>query len=434
MPAGPLLWPTVASLLPHAVNASRSSVTAAVLSPGEALTSRRRLAYVCILGLLVALGPFMIDLYLPAFPSVRRSFGVDEVAVQLTLSGTILGFAAGQLVVGPLSDRFGRRVPLLLAASVHVLSCLLAAVAPNVAVLSVARVLMGAGAAGGGVVAQATIRDLFGGHTLVKMLARMGLISGLAPVVAPLVGSQLLRFLDWRGLFVSLALYGAGALALASLGIGETRPAQARSRAGHDTMTARYRAVLTDRIFVGAALVGGMQFSGLFAYLSTSSFLFQEVYDLSPQQYGLLFATNSLGIIGGSQAAARVMRRTGPQWILAVTTAVQCASGLAILLLGLAHAPLPAILVPLFCFIAACGFGFPSIQVLGLVHHGDEAGTAASLLGAVNFGLAGLLSPIVGVLGVATNTMGVVMTATAAVGITALWCLVRPRTVPAIGH
>jgi MFS transporter, DHA1 family, multidrug resistance protein len=128
------------------------------------------------------------------------------------------------------------------------------------------------------------------------------------------------------------------------------------------------------------------------------------------------------------------MRRIGPQWILGVTTAVQGASGLAILLLGLAHAPLPAILVPLFCFIAACGFGFPSIQVLGLVHHGDEAGTAASLLGAVNFGLAGLLSPIVGLLGVATGTMGVVMTATAAVGITALWTLVRPRTVPAIGH
>jgi DHA1 family bicyclomycin/chloramphenicol resistance-like MFS transporter len=409
-------------------------VTAAVLSPGNALPSRRRLAYVCILGLLVALGPFTIDLYLPAFPAVRRSFGVDDVAIQVTLSGTILGFAAGQLVVGPLSDRFGRRVPLLLAATLHVLSCLVAAVAPNVAVLTVARVLMGAGAAGGGVVAQATIRDLFGGHTLVRMLARMGLISGLAPVVAPLVGSQLLRFLDWRGLFVSLAIYGAGALALASLGIGETRPAEARTRAGHDTVAGRYRAVLTDRVFVGAAIVGGMQFTGLFAYLSTSSFLFQEVYGLSAQQYGVLFAMNSLGIIVGSQVAARVMRRVGPQWILAVTTAVQGASGLAILLLGLAHAPLGPILVPLFCFIAAAGFGFPSIQVLGLVHHGDEAGTAASLLGAVNFGLAGILSPIVGLLGIATGTMGVVMTATAVVGISALWVLVRPRTVPAIGH
>jgi DHA1 family bicyclomycin/chloramphenicol resistance-like MFS transporter len=206
-------------------------------------------------------------------------------------------------------------------------------------------------------------------------------------------------------------------------------------RAGHDTVAGRYRAVLTDRVFVGAALVGGMQFSGLFAYLSTSSFLFQEIYHLSAQQYGLLFAMNSVGVITGSQTAARVMRRgVGPQWILSVTTAVQCTSGLAILLLGLNHAPLPVILVPLFCFITACGFGFPSIQVLGLIRHGDEAGTAASLLGAGNFGLAGLLSPIVGVLGVATATMGVVMTASAVVGITALWSLVRPRTVPAIGH
>jgi DHA1 family bicyclomycin/chloramphenicol resistance-like MFS transporter len=266
------------------------------------------------------------------------------------------------------------------------------------------------------------------------MLARMGLISGLAPVVAPLVGSQLLRFLDWRGIFVTLALYGAASLALASLGIGETRPAAARARSEHATVAGRYRAVLTDRVFVGAAVVGGMQFSGLFAYLSTSSFLFQEVYDLNPQQYGMLFATNSLGIIVGSQVAARVMRRVGPQWILAATTGVQFLSGLAILLLGLAQAPLVAILVPLFCFIAACGFGFPSIQVLGLAHHGEEAGTAASLLGAVNFGLAGVLSPVVGLLGIAAGTMGVVMTATAVVGIAALWLLVRPRTVPAIGH
>ena len=410
-------------------------MTAAVVHPGDALPSRRRLAYVCILGLLMALGPFTIDLYLPAFPSVRRSFAVDEVAVQLTLSGTVIGFAMGQLVVGPLSDRFGRRVPLLLAATLHIASCLLAALAPSIAVLTVARVLMGAGAAGGQVVAQATLRDLFGGHTLVRMLARMGLISGCAPIVAPLVGSQLLRFLDWRGLFVSLALYGAAALALAAVGIAETRPPQVRSVAGHDTARARYRAVLTDRIFLGAALVGGMQFSGLFAYLSTSSFLFQEVYHLSAQQFGLLFGTTAIGVITGSQTAARIMRRRGPQWILAVTTAAQCAAGAAIFLLGLAQAPLWALLIPIFCFVLACGFGFPSVQVLGLIRHGHEAGTAASLLGAANFGLAGLLSPLVGLLGVATAApMGLVMTCAAVVGIAGLWLLVRPRTVPPIGH
>jgi DHA1 family bicyclomycin/chloramphenicol resistance-like MFS transporter len=177
-----------------------------------------------------------------------------------------------------------------------------------------------------------------------------------------------------------------------------------------------------------------MQFSGLFAYLSTSSFLFQEVYRFTPQQYGLLFAINSIGVIGGSQAAARVMRRVGPQWILATTTAVQALSGLAILLLGSADAPLPVVLIPLWLFIAACGFGFPSVQVLGLAHHGEEAGTAASLLGAVNFGLAGLLSPIVGLLGIASGRpMGLVMAITAGIGVLGLWLVVRPRSVPSIG-
>lgn len=408
-------------------------MTAAVVHPGDALHPGRRLATVVILGVLVALGPFTIDLYLPAFPSVRSSFGVPDVAIQLTLSGTVVGFAVGQLLVGPWSDRVGRRGPLLVTTIVHVTACLLAAVAPNVAVLGVLRVLQGAGAAGGGVVAQAMIRDLFGGRPLVKMLARMGLVSGAAPVLAPLIGSQLLRVLDWRGLFVSLAVYGVAGLAAAAVGLGETRHAEGRTGAVRGVRS-RYRAVLSDHVFLGAAVVGSMQFSGLFAYLSTSSFLFQEVYRFTPQQYGLLFAINSIGVIGGSQAAARVMRRVGPQWILAVTTGLQAASGLTILALGSADAPLPLVLVPLWLFVAACGFGFPSVQVLALAHHGEEAGTAASLLGAVNFGLAGLLSPLVGLLGIASGRpMGLVMAVTAGVGITGLWLLVRPRTVPSIG-
>jgi DHA1 family bicyclomycin/chloramphenicol resistance-like MFS transporter len=177
-----------------------------------------------------------------------------------------------------------------------------------------------------------------------------------------------------------------------------------------------------------------MQFSGLFAYLSTSSFLFQEVYGLSPQAYGLLFATNSVGIIAGSQLAARLMRRVGPQWVLVVTSCVQLLTGLAIVVVGGPGAPLPAVLVPLWCFVAACGFAFPCVSVLGLAHHGEEAGTAASLLGAVNFGFAGLLSPLVGLLGIGSaRPMGLVMAGTALAAVAALWLLVRPRSVPPIG-
>jgi DHA1 family bicyclomycin/chloramphenicol resistance-like MFS transporter len=197
----------------------------------------------------------------------------------------------------------------------------------------------------------------------------------------------------------------------------------------------RYKALFSERVFVGVALIGAMTFSGLFSYLSASSFLFQNVYGLDPQQYGYLFAVNSLGIVAGVQISSRLARRIGPQWILACSTIVLLVSATAIVVLDSAGAGLVGILVPLWFFIAACGFSFPQVQVLGLANHGKEAGTAASLLGALNFGLAGLISPVVGFLGIGSAVpMGSVMIATSCVAIASLWLLVRPRTVPALGH
>ena len=178
-----------------------------------------------------------------------------------------------------------------------------------------------------------------------------------------------------------------------------------------------------------------MSFSGLFAYLSSSSFLFQEVYGLNAQEFGLLFAINSVGVVAGVQVSSRLARRVGPQWILASSTTVLLVSSLTIVLLDALHVGLLGILIPLWFFIAACGFSFPLVQVLGLMNHAGEAATAASVLGAVNFGLAGLISPIVGLFGIHNAVpMGTVMAATSAVSVLALWFVVRPRTVPALGH
>jgi DHA1 family bicyclomycin/chloramphenicol resistance-like MFS transporter len=418
------------------VSTNTASITTSrpvLASPGDAMRPRARTAVVVILGLLVALGPFTTDLYLPAFPAVQAAFGTSDVAIQLTLSATILGFALGQLVVGPISDRYGRRVPLLVTTSIHVLACLGAAVAPNVGVLAALRLLQGMGAAGGGVVAAAMVRDLFHGHRLVQVLANMGLVSGAAPIIAPLIGSQLLAVLDWRGLFVCLAIYGAAALVLASIGIGETRPSAARGVSVHATAGARYRAVLTDRVFVGAMVVGGMQGAGLFSYLAVSPFLLQGGFGLSPQQYGLVFASNSVGVIAGAQLAARLMRRIGPQWILAGTISAQLIAAAALLSTLLHPAPLVAVLVPLGLFMTACGFAFPCVQVLGLLHHGEEAGTAASLLGVGNFGLAAVTPLIVGLLGAAAaSSIGIVAAVGGVIAAAALLLLIRPRTVPPI--
>jgi MFS transporter, DHA1 family, multidrug resistance protein len=407
-----------------------------VVHPGDSLTTRQRLVYVLVLGALTALGPFTIDLYLPAFPVIENDLRVSTALVQLTLTATTLGFAVGQLLVGPWSDRIGRRLPLILATAVHVGASIGVALAPTVEVLFVFRLLQGAGAAAGGVVSMAIVRDLFGGLPLVRMLSRLALVNGLAPILAPLIGSQLLLLMPWRGIFWFLAGYGLLVVLAASFFIIETLPPERRrGDPGHGSIGQRYRALFTDRIFVGAAIIAGMTFSGLFAYLSSSSFLFQEVYGLDAQQYGLLFAVNSLGVVTGVQLSSFLARFVGPQWILGFATALMLIAALAIVVLDVTGAGLFGILVPLWFFIFGCGMTFPCNQVLALANHGGEAATAASLLGALNFGLAGAISPLVGVFGIEDAVpMGAIMAATAVVGIAVLWIVVRPWTVPALSR
>lgn len=402
--------------------------------PGDLLSRRQRLVYVLVLGALTALGPFTIDLYLPAFPALEAELGVNAAAIQITLTGTMIGFGLGQLIVGPWSDKVGRRLPLMLSTALHIAASVAAALAPDITWLIVFRLLQGFGAAAGGVVAMAMVRDLFGGKPLVRMLSRLALVNGLAPVLAPVIGSQLLQVMDWRGVFWVLAGYGIVVVLAVAFLIVETLPESRRHIAGHSSVGQRYRALFRDRVYLGAALVGGMTFTGLFAYLSTSSFLFQQVYAFSPQEYGLLFAVNSLGVVAGVQISSRLIRGpVPPQYVLAGTTVVHLAMAIAIIVLDGAGAGFWGTAIPLWIFIAACGFTFPAVQVLALANHGAEAGTAASLLGALNFGLAGAISPLVGLLGVGSAVpMAVVMGGAAVIAIVAVWALVRPSTVPAL--
>jgi MFS transporter, DHA1 family, multidrug resistance protein len=403
-----------------------------VVHPGDSLSGRQRLVYVLVLGALTALGPFTIDLYLPAFPAIEKNLMTTEAAIQLTLTATTIGFALGQLVVGPWSDKVGRRIPLIAATVVHIGASLGVAFAPDVFWVGVFRVIQGVGAAGGGVVAMAMVRDLFGGLPLVRMLSRLALVSGLAPIIAPVIGSQLLRVLDWRGIFWFLAAYGIIAILAAVFFLVETLPRERRDDKGHSTVGERYKSLFTDRVFVGVAVVAGMTFSGLFAYLSASSFLFQVQYHYSPQEFGILFAVNSLGVVFGVQTSSRLAKYVGPQWILVGAVTGMLLSALTIVGLDRAGAGLTGIVIPLWFFIASCGFAFPCQQVLALANHGGEAATAASLMGAINFGLAGAISPLVGALGISAQTMGSVMATTSIVSLIVLFTIVRPRSVPAL--
>lgn len=404
-----------------------------VLHPGDSISNGRRVVYILLLGALTALGPFTIDLYLPAFPALQDDFQTSAAAIQLTLTGTMIGFALGQLIVGPLSDKVGRRLPLLAVTALHVVASLAAALAPSLALLGVTRVLMGMGAAAGGVVAMAIVRDLFGGRRLVVMLSRLALVSGVAPVVAPLIGSALLTVMPWRGIFAVLAGYGVVMFVSTALLIPETLPRERRQERGSTTVWQRYRSVFSDRVFVGVLVIGAMTFSGLFSYLSASPFLFQETYGFDPQQYGLLFAANSIGLVIGVQSASRLAARFGPQWVLAFSTASLVVTGAAIIVTDQLQLGLWGTIVPLFLFMTSCGFTFPNVQVLALDRHGKAAGTAASIIGAANFGVAGLVSPLVAALAdgpaISATTMASVMVGCAVIAVCSLWLIVRPRTV-----
>lgn len=400
-------------------------------APAPELPLRQRVRMVLVLGSLVALGPLTVDMYLPAFPVISEQFGAAESTVQLTLTGTLVGIALGQLTVGPLSDVFGRRRPLMTAVAVHVLASVLCAVAPNVVALGALRVLQGMAAAAGAVIAMAVVRDLFPGVTGVRMFSRLMLVTGVAPILAPALGAQLLRFTDWRGIFWVLATIGVLLIVVVIFGLRETLPAERRRPASVPATVRMYGYLLHERRFVGLMGTGGLMMASLFAYVSGSSFVLQGVYGLSEQQFGVMFGLNSLGLVLATQVNAKVAVRYGPDRVVPVAVAMAATAAAALLvnasagLFGLA-----GIVVPLFVMLSTVGLTLPNIPALALANHGRIAGTAAGLIGASNFTFGALSAPLVGAFGTSSAVpMAAVMSA-ATLGAVASWMIVvRPTAV-----
>ncbi|MFT3886833.1 MAG: multidrug effflux MFS transporter [Arachnia sp.] len=398
---------------------------------GNRFSKRRRIAIIVTLGLLTGLGPFTIDLYLPAFPSLKGDLGITDAQVQVTLSATTLGFALGQLVIGPWSDRVGRRLPLIVASSLHVTASILVALAPSVEFLTVMRALQGIGAAGGAVVAMAMARDLFSGRPLVRMLARLSLISGLAPIIAPIVGSWMVTAMSWRGIFWGLAVYGATIIALVVRLTVETRPPEQRTRGGIGGLVGSYRTVFGDRIFVGALMVGSFGFAGLFSYVSTSSVLLQEVYGLTAQSFGAIFALCSVGVFVGVQTGARVAPKYGPQWVMACGNTLMIVAACGILVVSALDAPLQALVPCMFAYTLGFGSCGPNTNVLALKNHRETSGVASSLLGSSSMLMGSLVGPIIGSFRMTDATpMGAAMLVCAALASVALWLVLRPHRLP----
>jgi DHA1 family bicyclomycin/chloramphenicol resistance-like MFS transporter len=389
---------------------------------------------ILVLGALVALGPLTIDMYLPALPRIVDDLGTTEAAAQLTLTGTLVGLAFGQLLVGPLSDTFGRRRPLLVGVAVHVLASLLCLVAPNVAVLGGLRVLQGVGAAAASVVAMAIVRDLFVGRAAATLFSRLMLVLGVAPVLAPTIGGEVLRFTSWRGVFAVLAVLALLLIVVAARAVPETLPAVRRRPLGLRNTLRTYRGLLRDRTFVGLVLVSGLAMAGLFGYVAGSSFVFQDEFGLDEQQFGLLFGAGALFLIGGTQLNAALLRRFEPRALLPFALALSTVAGVALVVVAVLRlGGLPGVIVPLWTVLFAVGLAVPNTPALALARHGEAAGTASALLGATQMGVGAVVSPVVGVLGNDAVAMGAVMAATAALALAVLLAVVRPWTLAELG-
>jgi MFS transporter, DHA1 family, multidrug resistance protein len=376
-----------------------------------------RVRLVLILGACNAIGPLSIDMYLPALPELSRDLGAGASAIQLTLTACVAGLALGQLVVGPLSDRVGRRTPLVAAMTTYACVSGLCALAASAPLLMLLRFLQGLAGAGGIVVARAVVRDLHSGAAAVKLFSTLMLVTGLAPILAPLVGGQVLAIGSWRWIFVALAAVAAVIAAGAALGLRETLPPERRSANGLRQTLATMQRLLRDRGFVGHALAGGLAFGALFAYISGSSFALQGIYGVSPQLYSVLFAINGIGLIAGSQVNARLVDRFGPSVLLRAGLTTILASSLGLLaVVATDRIGVVGVLIPMFCIVSSLAFVLPNATALALAEHAKVAGTASALLGVFQFVVGALVAPMVGVAGTGTAVPMAVVMVTVACG------------------
>jgi DHA1 family bicyclomycin/chloramphenicol resistance-like MFS transporter len=357
----------------------------------------RRLGLLSVLGALSAFGPLSMDMYLPSTPTIAADLHAGQPMVQLTLSACLAGLAIGQIVAGPLSDSLGRRRPLLAGLAAYTAMSVACALAPGISTLIVFRFLQGMAGAAGVVLSLAMVRDRYEGPGLARILGSLTLVFGVAPVLAPVAGGQVLRWTTWRGVFGLLALIGV-VLFAASWFLPETVPPSRRAPPRLRRLLADSGTLLRDRQFAGNALAVGLGTAALITYISSLPFIVEDAYGRSPQFFGLVFAVNALGLTTMAQLGARLVRRhRAVTLVRAALTAQVLAGAVLVAAAATGHPPLPALLVPLFVFVAAFGMMRPNGTALALAGHAAIAGTASAYLGAMQFMLGAVLAPLAGI-------------------------------------
>jgi DHA1 family bicyclomycin/chloramphenicol resistance-like MFS transporter len=372
-----------------------------------------------------------MDMYLPSLPEVTRSLHAPAATVQLTLTACLAGMALGQLVVGPMSDRWGRRRPLLAGLAVFIVATVLCALAPTVELLVAFRLAQGLAGAAAIVIARAVVRDLYDGMAMARFFSTLMLISGVAPIVAPLIGGQVLRVTDWRGVFAVLTVIGVLIGALVWARLPETLAPADRHSGGVGEALRSMRTLLADRSFTGYMLTGGFAFAALFAYISASPFVIQEIYGASPQTFSLLFGLNSVGLVIVGQINGKILvGRVDLDRVLGTGLAIVVTAATALLLMSLGvfgEVGLVPVAAALFVLMSAMGITLPNTQALALMRTKHAAGSASALLGTSSFLIGAIASPLVGVAGEDTALpMAVVQLAAALVAVACFVGMCRP--------
>jgi DHA1 family bicyclomycin/chloramphenicol resistance-like MFS transporter len=377
-----------------------------------------------LLGALTTFGPLSMDLYLPGLPALGDDLSASPSAAQLTITACMVGLALGQLLAGPVSDALGRRRPMLAGVALFAAASGLCALAPSIWTLLALRLAQGLAGAAGISIARAMVRDITsGGSATARVFATLMLVTGLAPLLAPLLGGTLLHVTDWRGLFAALAVIGVLLLAFAALRLPETLPPAARRVGGTSASLGAMAVLLRDRAFVAYALCVGLAFATMTIYLAGSSYLLEDVHGLSPALFGVVFAINAAGMILNAQLSARLVERAGPRALLGFGLVTGAVAAVGFLVATLAGAGLVVLLPCLFVLVGSRGMVGPNAQALALTEHPRSAGTASGLMGVCQFGVGAAAAPLAGLGGAGgTRPMAFALagSALAAIGVLAL--------------
>ena len=354
---------------------------------------------IIILGALTAFAPLAIDMYLPAFPTLAKVFRTDTGHVQTTLAAFFMAFALGQAFWGPLADRFGRRIPLMVGLVLFMAASFACTMAPSIGALAVLRFIQGLASCASVVIARAVVRDLFPASEAIPVFAALMLVTGLAPILAPLLGGQLLVTVGWQSVFWFLALFAGGCLFAVIFRLPDSLDTSMRRSLAPDAVLATYAGLFKDRRFLMPALAGGCAIAGMFAYIAGAPFVLIEMYGIPERHFGWVFGTNAMGFVIVSQVNARIARKVDPARMIRTAGIVQTLACLVLLAVAWTGVhSLILTIVPLFVCIASLGLLMPNTSAIAMASFPDRAGAASALLGTVQFSLAAAASSLVGIL------------------------------------